>query len=60
MSSIQASDRKKLVAIWKSAEELKGSSIPVLRNYATHILVETSSVFDQLLMHPPGADKSDN
>lgn len=56
MSAVQPSEQQSLMAIWKAAASLKTSSIPVLRNYATHVFVETSTVLDQLMLPPPATE----
>ena len=57
MSSEKLDERKHLDAIFRLARELKDSDIPVVRNFAERLVLETSVICDQLLFHPGRNDK---
>ncbi len=58
MSAVDPSERANIEAIWKAAEALKNSQLPIVRYYALNVLTETSTILNQVIVPDPGTKHS--
>ncbi len=58
MSAIEPSERVHLDAIWKAADALKDSKLPIMRYYALNVATETSAILNQIVVPEPGTKLS--
>jgi hypothetical protein len=58
MSVVDPSERANIEAIWKAAEALKNSQLPIVRYYALNVLTETSTILNQVIVPDPGTKHS--
>lgn len=58
MSAVDQSERANIEAIWKAADALKNSPIPIVRYYALNVLTETSTILSQVIVPEPGTKQS--
>ncbi len=54
--TVSREETAKLLAVLQAARQLEKSRIAAVRNYASHTLVETRCILDQLLIVPPESD----
>lgn len=52
MSSKKLDERKRLDEIFRLAQELRNSDMPVVSNFAERLGMEVSVICDHLLFHP--------
>lgn len=58
MNAPDAATKEKILTILRMASELRDSDITVVRNFALHVLAESRTVLDQLMVIAPVGDRN--